>query len=499
MMRLDTWKRACVAFLLCAATAIGSRAQTFTTLASFSGTNGMFPQAMNLVQGADGDFYGTTEYGGRNCTNGTRQGCGTVFKISREGKLTSLYSFCHLTKCLDGNYPAGSLVQATDGRFYGTTYSGGTGGADGCGTVFQITAAGVLTTLHSFTADEGCGPVAGLVQATNGNFYGTAKFGGARGGGTVFEITSTGTLTTLYNFCSKTSCADGYRPAAPLVQANNGNFYGTTEQGGANCTANLGCGSIFKITPAGRLTTLYSFCSLTNCADGETPMASLIQATNGNFYGTTSFGGVSCPNSGSGCGTVFEITPTGTLTTLYDFCSLANCVDGWVPETSLVQGTDGNFYGTASLGGEGNDGGTVFEVTPSGALTTLYSLCSEPSCSDGAGAYGGLLQGTNGLFYGAAIAGGASNQGTVFSLANGLGPFVSFVRNAAKVGQKFGILGYGLTGTSSVVFNGISASFTAKSDTLLVATVPSGATTGYVSVITSSDTLTSNVPFHVIP
>jgi len=327
-----------------------------------------------------------------------------------------------------------------------------------------------------------------------------AKFGGTHGGGTIFQITPAGEMTTLYSFCSRTSCADGYRPSASLVQAIDGNLYGTTSQGGNNCTANLGCGTVFKISTAGRLTTLYSFCFLSNCADGQGPAASLIQATNGNFYGTTSFGGISCPNSNAGCGTVFEITPPGTLTTQYSFCSLANCADGWAPEAPLVQATDGNFYGTTSIGGNINSsGGTIFEMLPAGALTTLYSLCSSAGCPDGDAPLGGLLQATNGTLYGATLDGGTSDDGTVFSVANGLLPFVSFVRNAAKVGQKFGILGYGLTGTTSVLLNGIPATFTARADTLLIVTVPAGATTGYVSVTTPGGTLNSNVTFYVIP
>jgi uncharacterized repeat protein (TIGR03803 family) len=218
----------------------------------------------------------------------------------------------------------------------------------------------------------------------------------------------------------------------------------------------------------------------------------LIQATNGNLYGATGNGGANC--APYGCGTVFEVS-NNHLTTLYSFCNLTNCADGSSPSL-LTQATDGNFYGTTQSGGIGD--GTVFEITSAGTLTTLHSMCSETLCSDGSSPMGGLLQASNGVFYGTTYMGGTSNDGIVFSLDTGLAPFVSFIRNPAKVGQQFGILGYGLTGASGVVFNGISASFTAKSDTLLIATVPSGATTGYVTVLTATGTLTSNVPFHVI-
>lgn len=356
-----------------------------------------------------------------------------------------------------------------------------------------------MTTLHTFDEIDGCGPYSGLVQAANGNFYGTTSGGGK--GGTVFEITAAGKFTTIYGFCSLPSCADGERPEASLVQGSDGNFYGTTALGGSglDCPSSQnpdGCGTAFKITPAGKLTTLYSFCSVPNCADGNGPDAPLIQASNGNLYGTAFYGGANC--SPYGCGSAFEITPGGKLTTLYSFCSLPNCADGTEPGP-LVQATDGNFYGTTFAGGTGTgNNGTIFQITSVGTLTTLYSFCSLPNCAEGGLGSAGLLQATNGVIYGTTNAGGTGNDGTFFSLDMGLAPFVSFIRNPAKVGQQFGILGYGLTGTSSVLLNGVAAKFTMHSDTLLIATVPSGATSGSVTVTTPSGMLTSNVPFRVI-
>jgi len=431
---------------------------------------------MALVQGADGNFYGSADAGGAN-------GAGTVFKVTREGTLTSLYSFCALSGCPDGENPQATLLQATNGKFYGTTHGGG---AYGCGTVFEITRTGALTTLHSFEDPiDGCRP-AGLIQAVNGNLYGVTVYGGLQGG-TFFEITPTGKFTTLYSFCSLPNCADGENPETSLVQGTDGNFYGTTLSGGANFQ-----GTVFRITATGALTTLYSFCSLALCFDGGYP-DSLVQGSDGNFYGTTEEGGVHCVST---CGTVFEINRGVKLSTLYTFCDQPNCADGDSP-MSLVQGSDGNFYGTTN-GPGAFQAGTAFGITSTGTLSTLHTFCSADLCSDGAYPVGGLLQATDGLFYGTTEEGGASNDGTVFSLDMGLAPFVSFIRNPAKVGQQFGILGYGLSGASGVVFNGTSASFTAKSDTLLIATVPKGATTGYVTVITPSGTLTSNLPFRVI-
>ena len=166
-----------------------------------------------------------------------------------------------------------------------------------------------------------------------------------------------------------------------------------------------------------------------------------------------------------------------------------------------MQGTDGNLYGTTYGGGVGCNYfgcGTVFRITPTGVLTTLYSFCQLTNCSDGEIPTAGLLQATDGVFYGTTQQGGQNNDGTIFSLNTGLAPFVSFIRNPAKVGQQFGILGYGLTGTTTVSFNGTPANFKAQSDTLLIATVPTGATTGYITVTTPSGTLTSNVPFGLI-
>ena len=271
-----------------------------------------------------------------------------------------------------------------------------------------------LTTLHSFDVTDGEDPIAGLIQATDGNFYWTTEIGGAHGYGAVFKITPTGKLTTLYSFCSQSGCADGERPYGVLVQATNGDFYGTTFFGGANCTDEA-CGTVFKITPSGTLTTLYSFCSQSGCTDGSLPLGTLIQATNGDLYGTTETGGT-CVFT-QGCGTVFKITPSGVLTTLYRFCAQTNCPDGEEPYAGLVQAANGNFYGTTEYGGTETLAGTVFKITPSGTLTTLYSFCSQSGfCTDGESPTGTLVQAANGNFYGTTLSGGADLAGTVFKI-----------------------------------------------------------------------------------
>ena len=367
-----------------------------------------------------------------------------------------------------------------------------------CGTVFKITPSGTLTTLHSFCSESNCldgsEPFDGLVQATNGEFYGTTYAGGAYGYGTIFRMTPSGTLTTLYSFCPEGyPCKDGYGPSAGLVQATNGYLYGTTSYDGANGNG----GTIFKITPSGTLTTLYSFCSQAGCTDGVSPYARLIQATNGDLYGTTVLGGA------NNNGTVFRITPSGTLSTLYSFCSQTKCTDGYYPSAELVQATDRNLYGTTVLGGANNNG-TVFRITPSGTLSTLYSFCSESGCVDGDTICGGLVQDTNGVLYGTTELGGAyvscyQGCGTVFSLSVGLGRFVETQTISGAVGATVKILGTGLTGTTSVTFNGTAATFTVVSGALITTTVPASASTGIVQVVTSSGTLSSNEPFHVLP
>jgi uncharacterized repeat protein (TIGR03803 family) len=468
--------------ILCAATAIALPAQTFTTIHSFDGTDGKNPYA-GLIQADNGDGYGTTENGGTSTT--CDGGCGTVFKITPGGTLKTLYSFCVQSGCPDGQYPYAGLFQDANGDFYGTTSAGG---ASGFGTVFKITPT-ALTTLHSFGGTDGENPWAGLIQGTDGNFYGTTVNGGADNGqGTVFKMTPGGTLTTLHTFCEQaegTSCVDGQHPEAGLVQAANGDFYGTTSAGGALAAG--GHGTIFKITTSGALTTLYRFCAQSGCSDGSGPQAGLVQGTDGNFYGTTSAGGA------SEHGEVFKVTPGGALTTLYSFCSQVACSDGSVPEAGLVQATDGNFYGTTSTGGT-NRAGTVFEIAPSGTLTTLHSFVSP-----NAGHQAGLVQATNGDFYGTTWGGGADQYGTVFNLSVGLSPFVKPLPPSGKVGAAVRILGSNLTGATSVTFNGAAAVFTEVSNSEITTTVPAGATSGEVQVVTPSGTLSSNVPFRVLP
>jgi uncharacterized repeat protein (TIGR03803 family) len=404
MDRLRVTRIACIV-LVCVACTISSQAQTLSSLFGFDQTDGDNPLGA-LVQGANGNFYGTT-------SSDFGSGYGTAFEITPEGALTTLYTFCSLTNCADGAYPTSGLTLAKDGNFYGVTNDGGT---ENYGTFFKITPEGKLTTLYSFCSQANCAdgtyPTAGLLQAANGNFYGVTAYGGATGFGTIFEITMAGTLTTLYNFCSQSNCADGGIPFGSLVQAKDGAFYGTTASGGAYGPYQYG--TVYKLTASGKLITLYSFCSQTNCADGRYPTSGLVLAKNGNLYGTTAWGGpfLSLCNNGTGCGTLFEITPTGKLTTLYNFCSLTNCTDGDLPLAALIQARNGKLYGTTPYGGE-YDYGTVFELTLVGGLTTVHSF----DYSDGSQPEAPLLQAPSGSFYGTTLEGGSAGWGTVFRLS----------------------------------------------------------------------------------
>lgn len=468
--------------MLWAATPLAVRAQTFTNLHSFDVTDGANPTAA-LVQGTDGSLYGTTNYGGTS--SACSGGCGTLFRITPSGTLTTLHGF----DATDGANPFAALVQAANGNFYGTT---GLGGADDEGTVFKVTREGAFTKLYDFS--YGAGPNA-VVRALDGTLYGTTGSGGANGFGTVFKLTQSGTWTTLYSFCAQSGCTDGAVPGS-LIQGSDGDFYGTTVVGGANSGCELAsfgnCGTVFKITPTGTLTTLYNFCSRSGCADGENPGAGLVQGTDGNLYGTTDYGGA------NGDGTVFKITSGGTLTTLYSFCSETACADGTVPVAALVHATDGNFYGTTSSGGA-NGGGTIFEMTPNGTLTTLYSFCSQTNCTDGFNPSAALVEDTSGTFYGTTYDGGLGiSFGTVFSISVGLGPFVETQPEAAPVGTTVEILGTDLMGATYVAFNGTAATFTVGWRSAIQATVPAGATTGRVRVTTPHGTFLSNVPFRVL-
>ncbi len=457
MTELDGWKRIYRVLVLCVVATIPSPAQTLKTLVNFNGSNGAFPD--DIVQTTSGKLWGTTDGSGSTS-------CGTVFKTTLAGSLTTPLTF-NCNDGPDGDEP-GELIQGIDGDFYGVTFFGGSGGG---GTVFKLTPSGSLTVLYNFGGSNLPGPV-GIVQGSDGDFYGATYGGGSAGYGTVFKITPRGTLTTLYDF----DFTHGAQPYAGLIEAGDGNFYGTTYSGGA-----YGVGTVYKMTPQGALTVLYSFGE--HAYDPDFPVTRLVQGKDGDFYGTTPYGGGTDND-----GVVYKITLGGVFTTLYAFSG----ADGYSPGGPLVQATDGSFYGTASGGANGE--GIIFKITANDVLTTVHTFDG----SDGAGPFR-LIQDTNGKFYGL-TGGGTSNEGTVFSLNTGLRQFVSFLPplSSGKVGSKVEILGQGFEGTSGVFFDGIAAGFKVVSDTYLIATVPEGATTGFVTVATPVGTLKSNKKFKVI-
>ncbi len=350
----------------------------FTLLYSFQGGTGDAADPYHcLIQASDGNLYGTTLEGGSS--NG-----GAIFEITPSGDESVFYAFATM--------PWACMTQVSTGDFYGTTASGG---ANGRGTFFEISPSGTGTVLYSFPAG-GSDPYTGLIQANDGNFYGTTGANGRDDDGTVFELTPGGDYSVLHTF-PKTTSTDGQIPYAGLIQGSDGNFYGTTYQGGANDD-----GTVFEVTPSGTETVLYSFAG---GSDGEHPYAGVIQGSDGNFYGTTYQGGANDD------GTVYEVTPSGTETVLYAFAGGGG--DGANPEAGLTQGSDGNFYGATYLGGA-NDDGTVFEVTPSGTETVLHTFTG--GSSDGANPSANLVQGSDGNLYGTTYLGGTNNYGTVFEI-----------------------------------------------------------------------------------
>ncbi|HEY1716779.1 MAG TPA: choice-of-anchor tandem repeat GloVer-containing protein [Verrucomicrobiae bacterium] len=346
----------------------------------------------NLVEGVAGDFYGTTSYGGSN-------NCGAVFRVTTAGAFTNIFSFNGTN-----GYEPGSLVNGNDGFFYGTTVYGGTnyaGASTGNGTIFKITTNGVFTSLFSFKGTNGSFPRGPLALGSDGNFYGITEYGGnnyiqfapTTGSGTIFKITTNGALTSVFSF----SGTNGASPSGGLALGNDGLFYGTTFYGETNSTGNTGNGTVFEITTNGVLNTLFFF----NGTNGADPALGLALGSDGLFYGTTVFGGTNYAGAFTGNGTVFKITTNGDLTTLVSFNGTNGYPNGYDPQGYLTQGSDGNFYGTTLYGGNPNPAfpgqtyGTIFRVTTNGALTTLTYL----NGTNGSQPYSQMVLGSDGNLY----------------------------------------------------------------------------------------------------
>ena len=467
-----------IVMLVTLAASVSLQAQTYSELYSFSAAGGPInPQSTGqITQGRDGNLWSATRVGGSF-------GVGAAFNIKPSGALTVIASFNYPS----GVEPYGGLILGTDGNFYGSAESGGT---HGLGTLFKLTSTGTLTTLYNFgtcvyPCKEGAYPKTPPFQAKDGNYYGTV--GNTTDGtnnGVVYKLTSTGTFSTIYAF----DATQGFNPQAPLIQGTDGNLYGTTASGGITTSSNCwgsssSCGTVFKITTGGKLTTVYKF----DQTHGAGPLSPVIQGTDGNFYGTTSAGGT------SGLGVVFKLTSAGVITVLHNFIGS----DGETPLAGLVQANDGNFYGVASAGGSLGFG-TIFKVTSTSDHT--FSVLHDFDQTHGQSPEVALFQNTNGILYGDTFQGGADGAGAFYSLNISAAQFASLQNLSGKVGSTISILGQGFTGSTAVSFGGVNATtFTVVSGNYVTAKVPTGAKTGTVTVVRPSGSLNSIQSFKVTP
>jgi uncharacterized repeat protein (TIGR03803 family) len=370
--------------------ASGASAQTYTPLHFFTATEGVGPQA-GVIRASDGYFYGTADQGG-----GGLDPRGSIFRMDASGAIVITHTF--QSGDPEGNFPRAGVIQASDGNFYGINSSGG---ASLLGTIFKMTPAGAVSLLHAFVLSDGGVPLGGLVEGRDGNLYGTTSGGGSTcpmpctNQGTIFKVTKSGTFTWLHDFVY----ADGYGVQAALIQASDNAFYGTTTGGGGN-----GYGTVFKITSDGTFTVVHSFIQSGGSPFGS--QAPVMQAANGSFYGTTVLGGANGTGMG-GFGTVFKLDLDGTYTTLHSFADS----EGINPEAGLIQGPDGNFYGTTSAHGGAGVLGTIFKMDPLGAVTVLHNFAA----ADGWHSTSGLVRGAGGNLYGTTMSGGSST-GVVYRI-----------------------------------------------------------------------------------
>jgi len=382
-----------------------ARAQTLTTLYSFTGGSDGFGPAGKLLMDNAGNLYGTTEFGGTGSCQGPNglTGCGTVFKITPSGVETVLYRF---TGGADGAEPIGGLVFDGQGNLYGTTYTGGIVNSDcltGCGVVFEVSPSGSEDVLYSFKGGtDAAYPSGDLTFDAQGDLLGTT-FNILGGGGpdsyySVFKVTTEGVETVLYSFSGG---ADGGAPRAGLLLDKQGNIYGAAYYGGAYAN-----GVLFEITASGAEKTLFSF---PGGSRGSFPNGGLIRDAKGNLYGTTEYGGAGLAGDHTGCGVLFELTSKGAEKVLWRFPA-GKKSNPCEPTAGLAIDATGNFYGTTYFGsGESRDWGTLFERPIIGKPKMLAGLNGHPEAT--------VILDNQGNLYGTTFDGGDFGYGMVFKFA----------------------------------------------------------------------------------
>lgn len=388
-----------------------TQTQPVKTLYSFSVTNfnsvdGREPEDA-LVEAPDGNFYGVTRSGGFE-PGSVSDADGVVFRVSRDGAYTRMYSFYYRGAALHGTEPVGGLIMGADCNLYGTTRYGGPNGS-GSGTIFRMTLSGEITYVASFNNTNGRFPLEQLVQSADGNFYGTTFEGGAAYNqvsnyltGTVFKMTTGGALTTLVSF----NGPNGGSPVGKLTQGSDGNFYGVTSKGGAN-----GEGTIYKVSPTGQFTLLWSFVAGRGTTSGIVPYSGLVEANDGYLYGTAAAGG------SNNEGVIYKISKSGQYSIVHSFYSPSvalgcNCGISQ-PYAGLILGKDGNLY-TSTRGGlsaqNSGEAGAVIRVSPQGLMTPVaYFPAGGPREM-----LTELVQSRDGHLYGASFRGGANGEGAFF-------------------------------------------------------------------------------------
>jgi uncharacterized repeat protein (TIGR03803 family) len=467
--RATTFALAMIAIIGCvAASAIPSQAQipSPTLFYQFqSGTTDVWTPYGPMAQGRDGNLYGTGQARAAN-------GAGGVFKITPAGVETLVASFPSTwVACGYG------LALAMDGNFYGTCVLSG---ANNAGFIYRVTPAGVMTDIYDFinVTTDACCPLGGLVLGANGDLYGTTgEYGGSYSPQVAFSVTTEGVYKTLYTF------ADGNSLPSLLTAGGDGNFYGT--EADADGFGNVG--GVFHITSGGSFKLLYGFVNSTNV---YYPSSGVVRNTNGKLYGTTSF-----PSGTDGSGTLYDVTTGGKVTDLYDFPSSLNFDES---ANNMIQASDGNIYGVSYNGGTGASGG-LYELTSKNVFSS-YSFATESNM--GGGPRAPLMQATNGIIYGSNSGGNAVTGGALFELNIGASPFIALVTPvySGKVASTVGILGQGFTSASVVKFGGTKATTkTLTGSTYILATVPTGALTGDISVTTGSTVLSTTASYKITP